>query len=442
LKWKNRKKKKFKKNKLRFLFMYSFQRNLKTPLGLREIGRQGNSRWQELLDHAKCTIIGSSNNEHFDSYVLSESSLFVYPQKFLIKTCGTTTLLKVIPKLLEYAQELGMELEYVMYSRKNFLFPHVQVGPHVSWEKEVDFLNEYFDGSAYVMGPMTGDHWHLYLADCAPETQISPVDVEDSGKEESDCDHGHSGSESDDQIQEPRLRRLSHSVQNNNNSENESLPVVHLPGECTLEIMMHGLQRASAERFYKKPNTQDRDAMAGVLGNLVPAHSDTIIDEFNFTPCGYSMNAMHKNHYWTIHVTPEPHCSYASFETNLPLHENQNNGDSYSALLKRVTDFFMPASFTLSYFAEFPLPSEMPQFHLPGFSVKYKTTCDLEGRGKVVVANFESLSAKVSRQQKHSAAVASLAKKKNFPLISSLSVSGVMPVTSGFRQKEEIDVSQ
>lgn len=43
-----------------------------------------------------------------------------------------------------------------------------------------------------------------------------------------------------------------------------------------------------------------------------------IMHEHKFLPCGYSMNGVLENGtaYCTIHVTPQPSCSYASFETN------------------------------------------------------------------------------------------------------------------------------
>jgi S-adenosylmethionine decarboxylase len=108
-----------------------------------------------MLNYAKCTIISNTSNKYFDSFVLSESSLFVYPYKIMLKTCGTTTLLKCIPKLMEFATSLDLSVEFVMFSRKNFLFPCAQAFPHSDWNAEVEYLNKIFDGTAYLLGPLT-----------------------------------------------------------------------------------------------------------------------------------------------------------------------------------------------------------------------------------------------------------------------------------------------
>ncbi len=137
--------------------------------GLREITR---AQWDGILTEAACTILATLSNDRLDSYVLSESSLFVYPLKMLLKTCGTTTLLKAIGPLLAatevrggntrgpshfviYAlqlhltrprppapprsvpQALGMKVEWVAYTRKNFNFPEVQKFPHRDPQEEV-----------------------------------------------------------------------------------------------------------------------------------------------------------------------------------------------------------------------------------------------------------------------------------------------------------------
>lgn len=69
--------------------------------GLRELTRE---QWDAVLTDAKCSILCNMSNHKFDSYVLSESSLFVYPHTAILKTCGTTTLLRCIARLLSYTE--------------------------------------------------------------------------------------------------------------------------------------------------------------------------------------------------------------------------------------------------------------------------------------------------------------------------------------------------
>ena len=77
---------------------------------------------------------------------------------------------------------------------------------------------------------------------------------------------------------------------------------------------------------------------SGVAALVPGAH----IDDLVFDPCGYSANALTNDHYFTIHVTPQPECSYASFETNVPV-----NSKTYNQLVQQVLEIFKPGRFTV-----------------------------------------------------------------------------------------------
>jgi len=64
--------------------------------------------------------------------------LFVSPRKILVKTCGSTTLLLALGRILEIAKGCGFDsIESLYYSRKNFLEPERQVYPHRNFSEEV-----------------------------------------------------------------------------------------------------------------------------------------------------------------------------------------------------------------------------------------------------------------------------------------------------------------
>lgn len=95
--------------------------------------------WEEMLNIVQCRVLSTLQNENADAYLLSESSMFVHSYRLTLKTCGTTTLLHAIAKILEIAKEHCQldKIEAVFYSRKAFLFPEQQSFPHGSWSDEV-----------------------------------------------------------------------------------------------------------------------------------------------------------------------------------------------------------------------------------------------------------------------------------------------------------------
>jgi len=207
----------------------------------------------------------------------------------MLKTCGTTTLLKCLPSLFELADNLEIKPQYICFARRNFNFPQRQQYPHTSFETETSYLTHLFpQGHAYVFGSTLGDHWNIFSADMR---DIIP----------------------------PKAKNQ------------------------TLEIMMSELDRDVMNMFYK---TESRDVKTTTkltgIADLLPG---SINDEIQFEPCGYSLNGLNNENFYTIHITPEAHCSYVSFETNLNLTD-------YTDLIKRVLKVFNPGKFSVSLYAD------------------------------------------------------------------------------------------
>jgi S-adenosylmethionine decarboxylase len=388
--------------------------------------------WFPMLDEVHCKVLSVVNSEHIDAYLLSESSMFVFPHKLILKTCGTTTLLAGLKSMLRIAatkagfpfhnvtslddEHVAATPYRVFYSRKNFLYPEKQPLPHRSWGQEVKFLDDMFEhGSAYMVGKMNGDHWYLYITSPSGAVMTPPRTPE----------AGVPGAAAG-------RRRIPTGLPSAFMGAAES-------NDETLEILMTDLDPKNAKQFYLEPASavacsklsaqmeEARQNAANSLGDLtqststlkttstvdsvtdetfdaaslgsdsdqpgtctpmsevvdpasltteghalgtvvsdccglsdvypVSKYPDARIDAYMFNPCGFSANGVipappnsdgnQTTHYFTVHVTPEPQCSYASFETNVP---GGQNGRQTSEVVEHVVGIFKPGHFSITLF--------------------------------------------------------------------------------------------
>lgn len=236
--------------------------------GLRRLSR---AQLDEICILAECSIVSTRTNASFDSYVLSESSMFVFPTKFVIKTCGTTKLLQCADRLLELAADVGLQPLRAKFSRCTYKYPDVQPAPHRSFEQERQLLDSTFGshlgvGCAHVLGDgRAGLQWHVWLAQRANASTVCPANF--------------------------------------------------LAPRATLEVCMTALAPSRAAIFCKDSPGGSSTSKACTLKSGIRAllpRSD--INDFLFEPCGYSMNALEGEGFANSHVTPEAGFSYASIE--------------------------------------------------------------------------------------------------------------------------------
>ncbi|KII65891.1 S-adenosylmethionine decarboxylase proenzyme [Thelohanellus kitauei] len=222
--------------------------------------------WITILDVIGAKILSRFSTGKMDSYVLSESSLFVWKDRFMIKTCGVTALLSALPTIKSVILDrLGIcNFSNALYCRKSLLRPQAQKYPHNSPSAERDYLLAHYpDGKWVEFGhniELSG--WSIFLYD----------------------------------------NKLVHG---------------HFDG-TRIELNMYKLDPSTFTLFskgtYCEPETEMRKAAK--IDKLV---AGSALHDAVFDPYGYSVNGVRDSNYFTIHVTPQPSCSYASFESNLKL---------------------------------------------------------------------------------------------------------------------------
>ncbi|CAG8956282.1 hypothetical protein HYFRA_00003662 [Hymenoscyphus fraxineus] len=397
--------------------------------------------WKGMLDLVNCKVLSVVESDHVDAYLLSESSMFVFPHKLILKTCGTTTLLLGLRRMLRIAAvEAGFPAPVdqpldrvttaatpyrVFYSRKNFLFPDKQHGPHRSWKTEVSFLDEMFTGgSAYMVGKMNGDHWYLYLT--TPNSCLTPpltpdrtsptetkvltlpnseayaigqgslsnddetleilmTDLEQENAKQFYLEHASAVAEGKYAVRAKEARK--EASESLGDLSGTGMTASNLNGttagnlDDTIDVFDNTLsdEIPTQEKAVEIP--EELSAEGHALGTVVseacglsdvyPAsrYPDAKVDAYLFTPCGFSANGVIPSpdkagsaaatHYFTVHVTPEPQCSYASFETNVP---GRQSGRDTVEIIEHVVNIFKPGRFSVTLFeAKAETPAEVKE---------------------------------------------------------------------------------
>jgi S-adenosylmethionine decarboxylase len=261
--------------------------------GLRQVPR---AAWAQALSKAGITIESAIYGEHWDSYMLSESSLFVSPTRIICKTCGQSAPLEILEDALRLGEELGYEAKQVLFSRSDLLRPEEQLPVHQSFDAERSWLDKMLpqavSTNAYMLGDAGGAHWNVYSA-------TLPTTV-------------------------PEVH-----------TEVEAIPP-------TLEIVCYGLEPTNASVWFETHGSTAYGArLDSGLSTVMP--KDGTVDEIMFSPCGYSMNCYDTDGaHSTVHITPQEGCSFASYEATV------FDLSTVDDTIRKVVEVFKPERFSVS----------------------------------------------------------------------------------------------
>ncbi len=291
---------------------------------INDFRKPSSGSWERVVKASGAEIISKIENSWMDAYLLSESSLFVWEDRILMITCGQTQLVNTVPELLRIVDKSNVALAF--YERKNFMYPGEQPS---DFEEDVAKLETFFKGKSYRLGPANHDHVHVFFS--------------------------------------------THNA-------------IHPNQDVTFQILMTGLDSSLSKilsaDYIKNPGQAEK------LIGIDRLYPDMKKDNYLFSPYGYSLNAIKGTNYATIHVTPQPVGSYASFETNII---NQD----YARLVSDVTSIFRPDKYSLLLTASRDNDTQSLQGSMmknfPGFRMTEKSIYEFDCGYSLTFLNLESV---------------------------------------------------
>jgi len=276
----------------KLILKYSGARNVSIRKAIKE------KVWRNVVEAVDAEVLSVMRSDKVDAYLLSESSLFVFKDKILLKTCGTTRIFNSVKVIVAHVSEEipGIKLTRVIYSRPTYRFPDHQLkGYGQGFEKEVALLRA-------VTMKATARSWDSTVRTTGEGITFHSSILLPSEKKEKTI----------------LFERCDKSKENN--QEN-----------ICMDLAMFNLDQSKLKHFFgHQVNVLENSCVRGFL----PLDSPRLqIDDYSFQPCGYSLNALDGGYYWCIHITPELEYSYLSFETNHP---------SALDICQKLKDFYSP----------------------------------------------------------------------------------------------------
>ncbi|MEW6992053.1 adenosylmethionine decarboxylase [Colwelliaceae bacterium 6441] len=215
-----------------------------------------------------------------------------------------------------FIQEIGSAvIKHLTYQRKNEYFANAQPS---CFGDDIKLISQYLPGKAYRFGEMDNHHNYVFHLD-----NDFVADADDITYE---------------------------------------LLAYQISEQASLHLTQENLTNQEIRDFLR-------------LDRLLP---NFIIDDFVFSPYGYSLNAIYQQHYLTIHVTPQMDSSYISFESNIDLLE----------LAPTLIDILAPKSFDLMSFNEQAFEAKVAQYIPPQYVSKSKVSKQLDNGYLVHFSNY------------------------------------------------------